>query len=131
MKFDQMVPSRFLKQSDFPRPGLLTIARFEQENVAKDNEPKENKWVVYFKEVEQGMVLGPTNLQLLKIATGVDDTDRAIGRKIVVYVDPTVSMGGKITGGLRIRAPKNAQPQPPVQEEEEYTPEPPPEMDEV
>lgn len=125
-----MVQSRFLKQADFPKPGLLTIARFENLNVARDNEPKEMKWVVYFKEVEQGMVLSPVNLQLIKIATGTNNPDTAIGKKIVIFVDPTVMMGTKVTGGLRIRAPKNQVVAAPAPAEEEFTPEPPAEMDE-
>lgn len=112
MTFDQMAPSRFLKQSDFPKPGLLTVSRFENTNVAPENEPKEMKWVVFFEECEQGMVLSVTNLQLIKAATGTNDPDEAVGKKIVVYVDPTVSFGGKIVGGLRIRAPKGAAPEP-------------------
>lgn len=104
MTFEQMVPSRFLKKEDFPKPAIMTISRFEQENVAKEDAEQDNKWVVYFTESEKGLVLGPTNLQLLKIATGVNGPDESIGHKITIFVDPTVSFGGKIVGGLRIRA---------------------------
>jgi len=106
MTFEQMVPSRFLKKEDFPRPAIMTIARFEQENVAREDQEEDNKWVVFFAESDKGLVLGPTNLQLLKIATGVNGPDEAISKKVTVYVDPTVSFGGKVVGGLRIRAPK-------------------------
>lgn len=108
MTFDQMVPSRFLKKEDFPRPTLMTIAEFKQENVAREDEAPDNKWVVYFSEApDKGLVLGPTNLQLMKIATTVNTPEEAIGKQIVVYVDPTVSFGGKIVGGLRVRAPQS------------------------
>lgn len=114
MTFDQMIPSRFLKKEDFNKPGLLTIKEFKLENVAREDEAPDNKWVLYFNEVEQGMVLNTTNIQLLKVVTGINDPDQARGKQIVVYVDPTVGFGGKITGGLRIRAPRSASSEPEV-----------------
>lgn len=33
------------------------------------------------------------------------DTDKWIGKQIVVYSDPTVKVGGKQVGGIRIKAP--------------------------
>lgn len=104
-----MVPSRFLKKEDFPKPTLVTIKRFEQDNVAPEDKPKEMKWVVHFHELDRGMVLNPTNIQLLKVAVGSNDPDQAVGKKIVVFTDPTIAYAGKITGGLRVRAPMNQQ----------------------
>lgn len=107
MRFDQMAPSKYLKKSDFPEPALLTVHSFQQENVAREDEPEELKWVVYFNEIsDKGLVLNSTNLQLLQMATGVEDTDQSIGMKVVVYTDPSITMMGKVVGGLRIRAPK-------------------------
>lgn len=107
MTFEQMIPSKYLKKQDFPTPQIVTIAKFDNQNVAREDEPEDKKWVVYFAEHgDKGMVLNPTNIQLLKIAAGVDGPDQAIGKKVEVYEDPTVSYGGKITGGLRIRAPR-------------------------
>ena len=31
-----------------------------------------------------------------------------VGHKIVLYHDPTVSFGGKLVGGIRVRMPRNA-----------------------
>lgn len=115
--FDSMIESKYLKKDDFPRPALLTLARFERENVGQEGKP-EFKWVAYFVEQKKGMVLNALNLQLMKLATGVTGSEAAIGKKIVVFVDPTVQMGGRIVGGLRIRAPRSqpAGPVPPVDE---------------
>ena len=53
-----MLPSSYLKQSDFDEAGLIvTVKSIEQKNVARDDEPPENKWVVYFVEYDKGMVL--------------------------------------------------------------------------
>jgi hypothetical protein len=53
-----------------------------------------------------------TNSQLIAVATNAKNAGEARGKQIVVYNDPTVGFGGKITGGLRIKkiagAPKPA-----------------------
>jgi len=111
-KVSEMLPSSYLKQSDFDENGLIcTVARVEQENVAREDEPPEHKWVVYFAEFEKAMVLNSTNINGLAKACDSDDTDDWPGKEVVVYVDPTVSFGGKVTGGLRIK--RYAQPQAP------------------
>jgi hypothetical protein len=111
-KVSEMLPSSYLKQSDFDENGLIcTVARVEQKNVAREDEPPEHKWVVYFAEFEKAMVLNSTNINGLAKACDSDDTDDWPGKEVVVYVDPTVGFGGKVTGGLRIK--RYAQPQAP------------------
>jgi hypothetical protein len=113
-KISEMLPSSYLKQSDFDENGfIVTVATIEQKNVARDDEPEERKWIVTFKEYEKGMVLNSTNIQALAKACGSDDTDDWAGKEVIVYVDPNVGYGGKTTGGLRIK--KYAAPQPPKQ----------------
>ena len=114
-KINEMLPSSYLKQSDFDEAGLIvTVSRVEQKNVAREDEPPENKWLVYFAEYEKAMVLNTTNINGLAKACGSDDTDDWPGKEVVVYVDPNVGYGGKTTGGLRIKkynvpaAPKQA-----------------------
>lgn len=113
-KISEMIPSTFLKQADFDEAGLIvTVSHVEEKNVAKADEQPENKWVVYFQEYgDKGMVLNSTNIQALAKACKSDDTDDWSGKEVVVYVDPTVGYGGKVTGGLRIKT--YAQPQAPV-----------------
>lgn len=115
-KISEMLPSSYLKQSDFDEGGTIcTVARIEQKNVARDDEAPENKWVVYFAEFDKAMVLNTTNINGLAKACNSDDTDDWPGKEVVVYVDPNVGYGGKTTGGLRIKkynvpaAPKQAQ----------------------
>ena len=54
----------------------------------------------------------PGSAALLAGATGVAKAGDAKGKQIVVYNDMTVSFGGRVTGGLRIKriagAPKPA-----------------------
>jgi hypothetical protein len=109
-KISEMLPSSYLKQTDFDEAGfIVTVATISQKNIARDDEAPEMKWIVYFQEFEKGMVLNSTNIQALAKACGSDDTDDWAGKQVVVYVDPNVGYGGKTTGGLRIKRHVQAQ----------------------
>jgi hypothetical protein len=127
---NQMMPSKYLKKEDFPTPALVTIRSFTHDNVAQQGQPEEKKWVMHFNEFENGMVMNSTNLQLAAQALGSEETDEWVGKQIVVFSDPNVSFGGKLIGGIRIRAVKRrpaapvqqrpvpARPEPPIQEDD-------------
>lgn len=114
LSFDQLVPGggKYLKQADVGEDGMvLTIKGFKSESVEGDNGP-EDKVVMHFVEDVPPMILNRTNSALLAVCTGVSKAGEAKGKQIVVYADPTVSFGGKIVGGLRLKkipgAPKAA-----------------------
>jgi hypothetical protein len=117
MSFDQLVPSKsdYLKKDDVGEDGvILTIKGFKYETIEGDN-GEEQKLAMYFMEEDyKPMVVNRTNAQLLSIATGAANAGDARGKQVVVYNDPTISFGGKVTGGLRIKkvagAPKSAKP---------------------
>ena len=111
-KLSEMLPSRFLKKDDVPSPMLLTIGDIEQVNVAPQGQPEEKKWTMTFPELDKPLVLNSTNMHVIGQIYG-DDTDGWMGQKIVIYHDPNVSFGGKLVGGLRLRAPKNQKASPP------------------
>lgn len=119
MKIGQMKTSKYLKKEDVGNGKLVTIAKIDQQDVSLENEPTEMKYVMYFREnivdgENKGMVLNWTNIQLCARACGSEETDDWIGKQIVLFDDPNVSFGGKLTGGIRIRAPQN-QPKTPQQ----------------
>jgi hypothetical protein len=101
-----MLPSKFLKKEDCEPAILLTIAGVRQDEVGTEDEP-EQKWTMLFEEDVKPMVLNSTNLQLMSKIFSSDNSDDWIGQKIVCYSDPNVSFGGKLVGGIRVRAPKN------------------------
>jgi hypothetical protein len=107
MSFDQLVPtdSKYLKQGDVGEDGvILTIRGFKQEDMKTDDGSTETKVILHF--VEDGykpMVLNRTNSELVGKATGAANAGEARGKQIVVYADPSVGFGGKVTGGLRIK----------------------------
>lgn len=113
-KTSEMRESKFLKQSDVGQGALMTVSNCRPHNVAKEGAEPENKWCLEFEETDKPLVLNSINIQMCERIFGSDDTDHWIGKKIVLYVDPNVSFGGKITGGIRVRAPKKqAAPPPP------------------
>jgi hypothetical protein len=105
MTFDQLVPSnsKYLSKDDVGEDGLiLTIKGFRMETL-KNDDGNEDKMVLHFVEDVKPMVLNRTNSQLVAVATGARVAGDAKGKQVVVFNDPTVSFGGKITGGLRIK----------------------------
>ena len=110
MKISSMMPSNYLKKEDVATPRLVTVRNFSQQNLAQDGQPPENKWVMHLDEFDRPLVMNPTNLQLAAQAFGSEDTDDWVGKQIVLYTDSTVSFGGKLVGGLRLRAPKRQAP---------------------
>lgn len=105
-RIHEMIESRFLKKEDAGDGVLVTINGVEQMNVAPADKPEELKWVCHFKELDKPMVLNSTNIQLFAAVCGSDDSDDWGGHKVVLYNDPTISFGGKITGGIRVRKPR-------------------------
>jgi len=117
MKFGQMKPpSKYLTKEDADPKKLVTIRKFAMETI-EGRGKADDKWVVYFNEFEKGMVLNPTNQKLMLMALGLtadSDTNDAIGKKIVIFNDPSVQdLNGELVGGIRIRKynpSPNAQP---------------------
>ena len=103
----EMIDSKFLKKEDVggQRGVLVTISGCQQANVAMPGADPEMKWTLSFHEMDKPMVLNSTNIHGCAQACGSDNTDDWIGKKIVLFEDPNVSFGGKLTGGIRLRAP--------------------------
>lgn len=106
MNIHTMKQSRFLTKSDVGTGVLATIKEIFQDNLAMDNEPEDLAWCIQFAELEKPMVLKSVNAQLIAKALNSEETDDWIGKKIVVYEDPSVVMKGKVVGGIRCRAPR-------------------------
>lgn len=118
MNIDDTIESKYLKQKDIYNAGrgtLLTIIKVVDQNVAPNNAAPEFKPVVFFAEVapnrdgtEKGMILSAKiNKEAFKAICGTPITDQWIGHKVVLYVDPNVMNKGQITGGIRVRQPRN------------------------
>lgn len=104
-KLSEMLPSKYIKQSDVSEPMLVTLRKLTTADVSP-NGSGDLKWVGKFEELEKPMVLNATNLKRIAKAYG-EDSDDWIGKQMVLYVDEDVEFGGEVVGGLRLRAPKN------------------------
>lgn len=99
--------SKFLTKADVMTPTLVTIRGYDRVNVALAGAEPDEKYVLHFNETEKPLVLNSTNGQIIAAMTGSEDFDGWIGRKVVLYNDASISYGGRVTGGIRARAPKN------------------------
>lgn len=99
-----MIQSKYLRKEDFDEDQVCTIKGCKLEDVGREDNP-EQRWVIYFREHPKGMVLNVTTIRVLEQSYG-GDTDNWIGKTATVYVDPNVSFGGKVVGGLRLRVQK-------------------------
>ena len=121
MNINDMKESRFVAQKDVREPKTLTISKLGQDNVAGEDKPEELRWVLYFKEASKGLVLNQTNSQLAAMVTGSEESDDWPGKKVELFVDPTISYGGKIVGGVRIRpAPTGGEAAPAEAKKEDF-----------
>lgn len=99
--------SRFLTKNDVEPEVLATIKSYKEMNVAMESQAPEVKWTLMFHELPKPLVLNSTNGQFVQAITGSGDFDDWLGKQVVLYNDKTVSFAGKITGGIRIKAPSN------------------------
>lgn len=110
MNISKLKNSNFLTKEDVGDGVLLTIREIREENVAMPGAPEQFKTCIHFEEVEKPMVLNITNGQIIAKAIGSEETDDWTGHKIVLFHDPNISYQGKITGGIRARAPRVQKP---------------------
>lgn len=107
MHISALKKSNFLTRNDVGRGVLVTIKAIHEQNVAKEGAPEEMRWCMSFVELDKPLVLNSTNGQIIAQITKSEETDSWPGHKIVLYDDPNVSFGGKLVGGIRVRAPRN------------------------
>ena len=115
MNINELKESKYLTKTDVEPELTATITGIGKENLAREGEPPEYKYILIFKECKP-LVLNSTNGQLAAMALKSEETDDWIGKQVTMYNDRTVSFAGKLTGGVRIRpdAPQGAAPTQPV-----------------
>lgn len=89
----------YLKQEDVPEPAVVTISGAGEESLEENERPK---LILYFKELEKGLVCNKTNINMLISMCGDDDTDRWINSQVLLYVDKSITFGSKRVGGIRV-----------------------------
>jgi hypothetical protein len=97
--------SAYLRKEDFPAPEVLTISEVREEEVTAPGKKPKIKLIIYFEELEKGMVCNITNGDTLSEITGSEFPDDWTGTLVTVFHDSTVMYAGKREGGLRLRKP--------------------------
>ena len=102
MNFDDLYPSKYLKQSDVgDEEVIVTIVGIKREAM-KDKGEDIEKPIIKFAEFDKPMVLAKINGQRIATAHG-HDISQWKGKQMVLYVNPDVTFGNEVTGGLRLK----------------------------
>lgn len=101
MKATDLFPSRWFKADDLDTPITATIRIIIREMM--DEEKQEQKGVIYFQEVQKGVVLKRMIYDELCEAFHEEDTDLWVGKKVQIYRGKT-SYRGKVVPCVLVRA---------------------------
>lgn len=109
MNTSDLKKSNFLKKEDVGEGALFTITKLSEENVAMEGADADMRVCLHFAETKKPMVLNQTNGEAIGDFLGHENIETVwIGKQVVLYNEPSVMYGGKKTGGIRARAPRNA-----------------------
>lgn len=91
-----------------PRKGeTLTIDLIGEKTVREKDGTEKVIPVLHWVEDRPPMNLNKTNLKFIIAEFGPEERDYA-GRKVEVWHDPTVELGGQLVGGLKLRLPRGS-----------------------
>lgn len=105
MKVNQMFPSKYLSAADLQGQSVpVTMDRVIMEQIRSDG-GLEDKYVLYFRGKEKGLVLNITNANTIADLYGHETEDWA-GRQIILY-STRVQFGSKMVDAIRINRPNS------------------------
>ena len=96
---------KYLKRESVPAEGEVhKVIKCVEEEINSSDGGSETKWILYLSDLKP-LIMNATNIRRAVAAFGGDsETDNWHGRQIVVYDDDSVEFGGKVVGGVRLRA---------------------------
>ncbi len=95
---------RFLRKGDLDAELVVTITGVEKEDISRDGEPRKERFVAYFEETEQVLILKWNLAKSIEAITESSDMDSWVGQLIGVYHDPDATYNGLKVGGIRVKA---------------------------
>ncbi len=95
---------RFLRKGDLDAELVVTITGVEKEDVSRYGEPRKERFVAYFEETEQVLILKWNLAEAIKSITGLEDMDKWAGQRVVIFHDPDGLYEGRAVGGIRVKA---------------------------
>ena len=105
---DEVSKSKYLTKKEIGNGITVTVARWCEEDLSRDDKPEQFETILYFNGVEKGLVLKPTNAGLAQEATGAQTRDELIGKTLQLWFDPDIMFGTEKTGGIRVWVNKPA-----------------------
>jgi len=113
--FDELYPGRFLKGTTLEAPKVIKIDAIVGETLPGEDGEKAKRILKYTAKDGPGEIVWcKTNAALVAAIHG-DDWTAWIGKYVTVHHDPTVTLGGKAVGGIRVcgspqlKAPKRVE----------------------
>jgi hypothetical protein len=103
MNWEQRFKGEFISAKEIgDRRPTFTIAKIGTVKMDDEKKRKEiDKAVIWFKEIDRGFVFSKTAGHALAAMFGKDDNDW-IGKRVTLYADPDVMLGGDQVGGIRV-----------------------------
>ena len=111
MKRDEVFPSKYLKaeEATFANGDVTVtikdVVKEEMQGGKGSDKAKEEKPVMYFKELSKGLVMNKTNWGVCEALLGSDDSDDWQGERVILTVIETVAYGEAVKG-IRIKDQK-------------------------
>ena len=103
--FDDLLSGKLIKKEDVQTPQQFTISGFEKGEVKGENGVEKVTFMT-FEETDRRIIVKPHVVEALKTIFGDGSGPaQAVGNKVELFNDPSVKMGLKKVGGLRLRAP--------------------------
>jgi len=95
---------KYLKRESVTTEGEVhTVVKCAEEEINSVDGGSETKWILYLSDLKP-LIMNATNIRRAVAAFGTAEVNDWNGMKIIVYDDETVEFGGKVVGGVRLRA---------------------------
>ena len=118
MQLDDAFPSKYMKASDLPEEGHLTVT-IENIEIQEIGKEKQRKPVITFEESEKAFVCNKTNANSIAKVLGSRDTDEWIGKQIKLF-RTEVEFGGEMVESIRVKTKGGTTATPPPPEGESW-----------
>jgi hypothetical protein len=94
----------YLKRESVSAEGdTHTVIKCVEEEINSADGGSETKWILYLSDLKP-LIMNATNIRRAVAAFGTAEVNDWGGKPLIVYDDDSVEYGGKVVGGVRLRA---------------------------
>ena len=95
---------KYLKRESVTTEGEVhTVVKCAEEEINSVDGGSETKWILYLSDLKP-LIMNATNIRRAVAAFGTAEVNDWGGKPIIVFDDDSVEFGGKVVGGVRLRA---------------------------